>query len=322
MSTLHWQFSRVRIPSIPILSILLIVYIWIPFKSLAQTVTDYDGNVYETIAIGDQIWMAENLKSLHASDGAEISEVWSYNDDTANVDLFGRLYSWEAAMHGESASNEVPSGVQGICPAGWHLPSKAEWLILAFYLGRQDGIAGGKMKSTGTDFWQEPNTGATNESGFTALPAPWRDHYGDYSPLGFNTIFHASSVKTFDEMDYADYVILYHDQSTCGFGGTPDHRGFSIRCLKNSSTAVSNIPISDKIRIFPNPFIDRTTIQFVNPRDGKYQIFLRDLTGKTIKIIKNLSGNEYRLERDNLPAGTYVLEIRREDCYREKIIIQ
>jgi len=142
------------------------------------SVTDYDGNTYQTVKIGDQIWMAENLKSLHYSDGNTITGiapyvVRTYEDNENYATIYGRLYSWGAAINGLDGSNTNPSGIQGVCPCDWHIPSYEEWIELINYLGGED-IAGGKMKSTGIDYWLSPNTDATNESKFTAVPGGFR----------------------------------------------------------------------------------------------------------------------------------------------------
>ena len=110
-----------------------------------QTVTDFDGNIYETITIGEQVWLNENLKSLHYSDGTEIPGVVAYNNDDSLETIYGLLYSWNAAMNGSN----VP-GTQGVCPCSTHLPTDQEWTILENYLGGPS-VAGGGMKEAGTD---------------------------------------------------------------------------------------------------------------------------------------------------------------------------
>jgi uncharacterized protein (TIGR02145 family) len=115
------------------------------------TLTDIDGNTYKTLAIGDQNWMAENLRVTHYADGSAIPEVsdemiWEgmstlvdaycwYNNLSAYGDTTGALYTWAAAMNSAVSSDSVPSGIQGVCPDGWHLPSDAEWLSLEVNLG-------------------------------------------------------------------------------------------------------------------------------------------------------------------------------------------
>lgn len=166
----------------------------------SETVTDYDGNVYQTVHIGDQIWMKENLKVTHYSDGTSIplvedalewdalandSKAYCWNDNnTSNGVIYGALYSGAAAINGSTGSDSKPSRLQGVCPSGWHLPSDDEWKQLEMELGMSQAEVedtgfrgtdeGGKLKETGTMHWFSPNLGATNESGFTALPGGQR----------------------------------------------------------------------------------------------------------------------------------------------------
>jgi len=136
---------------------------------------DIDGNVYETIQIGDQLWMAENLKTTHYNNGDEIpypsnedfgsfdeGQYGVYDNDPSNADVYGNLYNFAAV-----------DDDRGLCMEGWHVPSDGEWTVLTDYLGGSS-VAGGKMKEEGLDHWNSPNTGATNESGFTGLPAGYR----------------------------------------------------------------------------------------------------------------------------------------------------
>ena len=158
-----------------------------------------DGNEYNWVQIGDQVWMAENLAYLPSvnmvADGSEDAAgsyyyVCGYDGTnvadakaTDNYATYGVLYNWTAAMDGEASSTTNPSGIQGVCPAGWHLPSDAEWTELTDYLGGTS-VAGGKLKETGTTHWASPNTGATNETGFTALPGGNRDFDGTFDLVG------------------------------------------------------------------------------------------------------------------------------------------
>ena len=159
-----------------------------------DSVTDIDGNVYKTIKIGDQLWMAENLKVTrynnedsipHITDPGMWAELNSgaysiYENDTNNVSIYGLLYNWHAVTDNRK-----------IAPVGWHVPTDDEWKELEMYLGMSQSDAddvgwrgtdeGGKLKETGTAHWISPNTGATNESGFTALPSGNRFYDGTFS---------------------------------------------------------------------------------------------------------------------------------------------
>jgi uncharacterized protein (TIGR02145 family) len=149
-----------------------------------STVTDVEGNVYNTVTIGNQTWMKENLKVTKYRDGTAIGTTtasipndssskyqWAYNGAESNVSTYGRLYTWYAATDS-----------RGVCPSGWHLPTNAEWTTLITYLG--ESVAGGKMKEAGTTHWISPNTGATNSSGFTALPGGYRNGSAAFGSMG------------------------------------------------------------------------------------------------------------------------------------------
>jgi uncharacterized protein (TIGR02145 family) len=141
------------------------------------SVSDIDGNLYKTIQIGSQVWLAENLKTTKYNDGAPIPDVtdqiewqnrrsdaycWYNNAASSFKAVYGALYNWYAVNTAK------------LCPSGWHVPTLDEWKILAAYLGGE-AVAGGKLKETGTGRWLSPNAGATNSSGFAAVPAGLRD---------------------------------------------------------------------------------------------------------------------------------------------------
>lgn len=187
-----------------------------------------DGNVYEIIIIGNQIWMAKNLAYLPSvspptseSGSSPLYYVYNYHGTnvadakaTSNYQTYGVLYNWSAAL--------------SACPPGWHLPSDAEWTTLTDYLGGED-VAGGKMKEAGTSHWVSPNVGATNESGFTALPGGERyrsDAFEDIGALGYwwsSSEFLAGN---------ADYRRLNNSNSKVYSNATIGN-GFSVRCIRD-----------------------------------------------------------------------------------------
>lgn len=212
----------------------------------SSTVTDIDGNTYHIVVIGTQIWMAENLMTTKYADGTPITLVanqrtWStqnkiskaycwYNNDIKNKQTYGALYTWAAAMNGDIGTNAVPSGVQGACPIGWHLPSDAEWTKLVTYLGGEYA-AGCKMKERGTAHWIAPNAGATNESGFTALPGGRRHFLGGFEFLGLMGSWWSSTDWLSNESPSRGLwtfsgTISNNDQS-------PYNSGLSVRCVKD-----------------------------------------------------------------------------------------
>ena len=208
------------------------------------SVTDYDGNVYQTVLIGDQCWMMENLKVTHYRNGDPIPNVtdngeWSelstgayceYDNDPANVETYGRLYNWYAVDDSRS-----------IAPEGWHVPSDCEWKDLEMYLGMSCSVAdctnwwrgtdeGDKLKEAGTVHWDPPNTG-TNESGFTALPGGDRTHSGNFNGMGSSATFWCSSTEYSSGTAWLRRLgdtpkTVYRDD----FNG---RSGFSVRCVRD-----------------------------------------------------------------------------------------
>ncbi len=221
-----------------------------------EILNDVDGNTYKTIWIGKQVWMAENLKSIHFADGTplvsgtgvgDISGDYTtkyyfwYNDDSATYsETYGALYTWAAAMNGEASSDENPSGVQGVCPDNWHVPSDAEWKQLEMYLGMSQAETdetgyrgtdeGGKLKETGITHWESPNVGATNEYGFTALPGGQRNGIGNFGYIG-NYGFWLSSTKY--NTNWTCYREMGYSHSDVERSGTDKWAGYSVRCIKD-----------------------------------------------------------------------------------------
>jgi uncharacterized protein (TIGR02145 family) len=203
----------------------------ISFTTLGP-VTDIDGNVYYIALVGTQVWMAENLKVTNYRNGEPITNVtdgsqWSnlssgaycwYNNNISNKNDYGALYN-----------NYTVVDSRNLCPTGWHIPSDAEWTILANYLGGND-IAGGKMKETGYFHWQTPNTDATNESGLRCLPGGTRGNGGGFTSIGFNGLYWSS---TEDEAYYSWYRNLYHGNGNMGRYVERKEFGFSVRCIKD-----------------------------------------------------------------------------------------
>jgi uncharacterized protein (TIGR02145 family) len=211
------------------------------------TLRDYDGNAYNWIGIGKQAWMAENLKTTRYADGTAIplvesSSEWDaltatdkaycwYDNSTAKRDTYGGLYIWATAMNGAAGSTSNPSGVPGVCPAGWHVPSSLEWTNLTDYLGGE-GVAGGKLKETGTIHWADPNAGATNESGFTALPGGGRRSDGLFLLVGYSGVWWSSSEGDASYNYNWAWYLNYNLADVEGKYGSK-YAGFSVRCVRD-----------------------------------------------------------------------------------------
>lgn len=215
-------------------------------ESSGSTFTDpRDGKVYQTVVIGNQVWMAENLAYLPSvnmvADGSEDAAgsyyyVYGYDGTnvadakaTDNYATYGVLYNWTAAMDGEASSTTNPSGIQGVCPAGWHLPSDAEWTELTDYLGETTG-AGGKLKETGTTHWASPNKGATNETGFTALPGGYRNPNGPFVSIGYLGYWWSATEYGAADAWYRD---MLYDFSHVYRSGHYKEAGISVRCVRD-----------------------------------------------------------------------------------------
>jgi uncharacterized protein (TIGR02145 family) len=183
----------------------------IVFRIMGQTIfrsyTDSrDGKTYKTIKIGEQFWMAENM-AYKTGTGC-----WAYDNDESNIEKYGYLYTWETA-------NKV-------CPTGWHLPSPDEWRTLTGFLGGEE-VAGGKLKESGTTHWRSPNSEATNEKGFTALPGGGRTSAGTFVNRGNYGSWWTTS------QDYTNagyYRYIRYDNSNVG-DTWGKNAAFSVRCV-------------------------------------------------------------------------------------------
>jgi uncharacterized protein (TIGR02145 family) len=193
--------------------------------------TDADNNNYSTVTIGAQTWMAENLNVGSRINGMQeqtnngITEKYCYNDADSNCVIYGGLYQWDEAMQYVTIE-----GAQGICPAGWHVPTDSEWTILTDYLGGEV-IAGGKLKETDTTHWNSPNTGATNESGFTALPGGYRYGSGAYYYMGYSGSWWSSTAYSSTDAWYR--YLYYFYASVYRSGHYSETGGYSVRCLRD-----------------------------------------------------------------------------------------
>jgi len=189
-----------------------------------------DEKTYATVQIGDQCWMAENLNIGEMINGSEnmtdngIIEKYCYDNDPANCETYGGLYQWNEMME-----YTTTPGTQGICPSGWHLPTDGEWSVLTDFLGGES-IAGGKMKETGTTHWSSPNTGATNESGFTALPGGIRSSDSHYYYLTQKAYYWSSNEY---DSSGAWRRTLHRDTEEVSRNHQNKGDGFSVRCVQD-----------------------------------------------------------------------------------------
>jgi len=238
-------------------------------KIIKNAVKDKDGNKYDAVKIGDQVWMAENLRTTKYADGTSIpmgesgskgsGKRYYPGGKASNVEKYGYLYDWEAVMHGQASSESTPSGVQGICPKGWHVPSEAEWQDMINYVAYQ--IETGELQNTtvakalaSTEGWEVSSSSGTpgfvpsanNSTGFSAVPAgeyffgynQFHEYVNDYGLFGRGAIFWSATMKG-ESRHSAEYRFILYDYKSVtynydrfsNFGGNTD--GYSVRCLRD-----------------------------------------------------------------------------------------
>jgi uncharacterized protein (TIGR02145 family) len=207
------------------------------------SISDFDGNLYKTVTIGSQVWMAENLKTTKYNDGIELPNIsanstwaglssgaycWYQNNYATYGSVSAAMYNWYAVNTGK------------LCPTGWHIPTDAEWCTLEQYVdptitcnstGQRGVDGGGKLKETGTTHWLSPNNGATNSSGFTALSGGFRWSDGvfyDYPYIAcFWTSTECSSTNAWRRWVHYYYTQITRDTES------PKGNGYSVRCVKD-----------------------------------------------------------------------------------------
>ena len=203
--------------------------LWIEGTLKEKIVTDIEGNIYKTVTIGTQVWMAENLKTTTLNDGNPIPLVaditawinlttpgycW-YDNNEANKNTYGALYNWYAVNTGE------------LCPAGWHVSSDMEWTTLIDYFGGETGVSN-KLREVGIEHWGVNNVGATNISGFTALPGGGRKAIGYFSEIGKTARFWTST-----NFDASNALYRMIDLINVIAHNLEKTTGFSVRCIKD-----------------------------------------------------------------------------------------
>ncbi|MFH0842742.1 MAG: fibrobacter succinogenes major paralogous domain-containing protein, partial [Bacteroidota bacterium] len=196
----------------------------------AELVVDFDDNQYNTVTIGTQVWLAENLKTTHLNDGTAIPDVtddasWMvlstpgyawYNNDAGTYRDYGILYNWHTVNTGT------------LCPTGWHVPTDTEWTTLMSYAGG-GYMAGGKLKETGTVHWVDPNLDATDEYSFTALPGGIRGYMGPFMDIGSTGNWWTSSMISVDPYNVTIYASMGEMMMMQMMSGA----GMSVRCIKD-----------------------------------------------------------------------------------------
>ncbi|HOY32522.1 MAG TPA: FISUMP domain-containing protein [Bacteroidales bacterium] len=286
-------------------------------NSMAQTVTDIDGNVYNTVTIGTQIWMKENLRVTRYNNGMTVPNVinptaWTniasgarcyYNNDSVvYAPVYGALYNWAAA-----------NDPGGICPAGWHVPGEHEWNIMEKYLdsavdttatGLSGTDIGGKLKEAGTAHWTSPNTGAVNSSGFSAIPGGYRYIYASYTDIGNYGYW-----WTADEYDVSgawDRLLSYDNTQIYRYYHDKMLSGFSIRCICNKESGTTEMDTPESVIVTPNPAHHRISVAC--PDKQKMHLRVYNMIGECVLETMLIDGKG-DVAVNSLSKGVYIIRL-------------
>jgi uncharacterized protein (TIGR02145 family) len=277
---------------------IIAAFLILALTSKSQTVTDIDGNAYNTIIIGTQVWMKENLKTINYNDNSSIPLVtgnseWNKlstpaycyynNDENKYKSTYGTLYNWYCVNTGK------------LCPTGWHVPTDSEWTTLSKYLGGES-VAGGKLKEKGTSHWNSPNTGADNSSGFTALPGGHRLSDGTFNYFG--SLGHCwTATDAWNRGLLKDYNFLdrYNDGKFFGL---------SVRWISDNSANSIKRKYSNELLIYPNPTKDKLYI--INDNFKNIVITIYNLQGNQV-ISRLVDANS--IDISNLQNGIYFVNL-------------
>jgi uncharacterized protein (TIGR02145 family) len=307
-----------------------------------ETVTDIDGNVYKTVKIGNQVWMAEDLKTTRYQNGDTILTTnpatlnimsesvpkyqWAYDGNDSIAAIYGRLYTWYTVTDNRS-----------IAPAGWHVPTYSEWKTLVNFLGGE-AAAHAKLKETDTTHWKSPNSDATNESGFTGLPggSHWDDVFVEIGMSG-----HYWSATAANSGEAWRLLLNYTYMGANSVLNTGDKKiGWYVRCIKDASTGVDDskngkqVPGEIKLnQNYPNPFNPTTTIQYSLIQSSHVKLITFNLLGQRIKTITDSFQNagEYSIVWDgkdetNMPVSSgiyfYRLETNNMNLQKKMILLR
>jgi len=287
---------------------------------IGQTVSDIDGNVYNTVSIGNQVWLGENLKVTKYNNQDPISLVlddtqWStetqaaycyYQGDVSYTNNYGNLYNWY-----------VVNNSKNVCPTGYHVPSITEWEELITFLGG-NAVAGGKLKEIGFAHWLDPNTGADNSSGFTLLPSGWRaNNNGFYESLSYMAyVWSSTSV----DASSSSIILAGYDSPACYTSDSHIRTGLPIRCLKDETSSLNETDNDHSILVYPNPANDLVNIHFSifdNPT-----VKLTDTKGQIV-LEKTIVNNSCSFDLSTYGNGVYFIQIEgTTGVNRIKIVVQ
>jgi uncharacterized protein (TIGR02145 family) len=275
---------------------------------------DYGGKTYNTVQIGSQCWLKENLDvgtmidSMANASNNGIIEKYCYRNNPANCTIYGGLYQWNEAMQ-----YDTKQGAQGICPTGWHIPDTSDFITLGNTVNWNDNT----LKAIGQGIG---NGAGTNTSGFSGLLAGYRSDDGGFFDLGSYATFWSSTESSYG--GGAANMKLDYDDSDYGGWASFFEEGYSVRCLKDASTGINDhsnntLPKSfDLSQNFPNPFNPTTTISFSLPERANVILSIYNELGEKVAVLFN--GEEeagmHNIEwnASKFVSGVYFYELKTE----------
>jgi uncharacterized protein (TIGR02145 family) len=292
------------------IGILLIGFLSNNFRLIAQTdsIADREGNFYQIVQIGDQWWMAENLRATLYANGDPIQYLpealqWDtaatgaycyYDNDTSQINSYGMLYNWYTA-----------TDERGVCPENWHVPSDMEWITLEKYLGMSTTEAARMTAWRGTDEGNKlkaESFNGTNSSGFSALGTGYRDPAGVYKAMGTDNDYWTSTAYNNDGSTEGILHGLVDSKSTVVRNFHIPGYGFCIRCIKNQAVGIQSVTLQAGPKVYPNPAVNQL---FVNLVSGE-EYSIKNLQGQTI-IRSKFTGENQPVDISCLDPGAYIL---------------
>ncbi|MGB0870226.1 MAG: FISUMP domain-containing protein [Flavobacteriales bacterium] len=293
----------------------------IALNSKAQTVTDIDGNVYNTVIIGTQKWMQKNLKVTRFNNGIEIPTTslpvnndtmalyqWAFDEDTSNINIYGRLYTWN-----------IVNSNDNVCPVGWKVPNNSDWDVLKNFLGGEF-IAGGKMKEMGTTHWLITDSLVTNSSGFTGLGSGTRGNPSGFSNLDERGSFWSATPFGSPGFPRGNVYSLVANNNALLSSVAVAQNGKSIRCIEVEPVSIETYSFQSTIQIFPNPAKNELSISFEEKM--KCRISIYDILGNFIYEQELVDKLNY-LDITFLSQGAYVILLNSEqEMFSYKFIKQ
>jgi uncharacterized protein (TIGR02145 family) len=295
-------------------------------ETAAQTdsITDIDGNVYQTIAIGTQWWMTENLKVSRYANGDTIpylkqDEDWAaseegaycyYANRTNFIDQFGLLYNWYVA-----------ADEREVCPSGWHISTDEDWIILEKYLGMSaaetERMTAWRGSNEG-DKLKDHSFGGNNSSGFTAFGTGYRDPEGTFKAMGTDNDYWTST--PYDNEGNTEGILhgLLNSKSSVVRNFHVPGYGFCIRCVRDEVVSAKEHKSRAGSLVYPNPAGDQL---FIKNADGNL-LTIRNLAGQVVWT-EEVSSQEHLVDMSCLHSGTYLVSLKHleETCTSRVIVL-